>query len=100
MGKQYIELVAGRTDPELRATLVDVQHEVASLNAVAAPILFPELADQPGFVELINTGQATIRGLALLAFVDEAEAERACPVTRQHLTLLRPELFGNAERSR
>ncbi len=97
----YIELlVAARTDPELRATLADVQHEVASLNAVAAPILFPELAEEAGFVELINTGQAAIRGLALLAFVDEAEAERAWPVTRQHLTLLRPELLGNTEPSR
>lgn len=97
----YIELlVAARTDPELRATLADVQHEVTSLNAIAAPILFPELADRAGFVELINTGQATIRGLALLAFVDEAEAERAWPITRQHLTLLRPELLGNTEPSR
>ena len=92
--------MAARTDPELRATLADVQHEVASLNAVAAPILFPELADQAGFVELINTGQAAIRGLALLAFVEEAEAERAWPATRQHLTLLRPELFDDTEPSR
>jgi hypothetical protein len=55
------------------------------------------MADQPGFVDLINTGQAAIRGLALLAFVDEAEAERAWPVTRQHLNLLRPELLSNVQ---
>jgi hypothetical protein len=59
-----------------------------------------EFEAMAGFVELINTGQAAIRGLALLAFVDEAEAERAWPVTRRHLTLLRPELFSNAEPSR
>ncbi len=97
----YIELlVAARTDPELRATLADVQHEVASLNAAAAPIIFPEMADQPGFAQLIDTGQAAIRGLALLAFVDEAEAERTWPITRQHLIALRPELFSKAEPSR
>lgn len=97
----YIELlVAARTDPELRATLAEVQHEVASLNAAAAPILFPEMADQPGFTQLIDTGQAAIRGLALLAFVDEAEAERAWPVTRRHIIALNPELISNTEPSR
>lgn len=97
----YIELlVAARTDPELRATLAEVQDEVASLNAAAAPILFPEMADQPGFTQLIDTGQAAIRGLALLAFVDEAEAERAWPVTRRHIIALNPELISNTELSR
>jgi hypothetical protein len=97
----YIELlVVARTDPELRATLADVQHEVATLNAAAAPILFPELADQPGFAQLIDTGQAAIRGLALLAFVDEAEAERAWPITRQHIIALNPDFISNSKPSR
>lgn len=97
----YIELlVAARTDPELRATLADVQHEVATLNAAAAPILFPELAEQPGFAQLIDTGQAAIRGLALLAFVDEAEAERAWPITRQHIIALNPDFISNSKPSR
>ena len=96
----YIELlVAARTDPELRATLAGVQHEVAALNAAAAPILFPELADQPGFAQLIDTGQAAIRGLALLAFVDEAEAERAWPITRQHIVALNPDFISNSKSS-
>jgi hypothetical protein len=76
-----------------------VQHEVVSLNAAAAPILFPELADQPGFAQLIDTGQAAIRGLALLAFVDEAEADRAWPITRQHIIALNPDFIRNAEPS-
>jgi AcrR family transcriptional regulator len=81
-------LVAARTDPELRATLAEVQHEVAALNAAAIPILFPEMADEPGFAQLIDTGQAAIRGLALLAFIDPAEAEKAWPSTRAHIIAL------------
>jgi AcrR family transcriptional regulator len=97
----YIEmLVAARTEPELRETLADLQHEVANLNEAAAPILYPEMADQPEFVQLIETGQAAIRGLALLAFIDEAEAQRMWPITRRHLIALKPELISNTEPSR
>jgi hypothetical protein len=92
-------LVAARTGPELRATLANTQREVVTLNAAAAPTLFPELAGQPGVAQLIDTGQATIRGLALLAFVDEAEAERVWPITRQHIIALNPELISNSKPS-
>jgi AcrR family transcriptional regulator len=81
-------LLAARTDPELRAVLVEVQHELASLNKTAAAVLLPEMSGQSGFMQVIDTAQATIRGLALLAILDEDEAERAWPATRGHIIQL------------
>jgi AcrR family transcriptional regulator len=81
-------LLAARTDPELRATLVEVQHELAGLNATAAAVLFPEVSDQPGFMQVVDTAQAAIRGLALVAILDEEDAERAWPITRAHIVQL------------
>jgi AcrR family transcriptional regulator len=89
--------VAARTNAELRATLAELQHGVGDVNAVAVHILYPELADQPGFVQVIETGQAATRGLALLAFVDEAEADAAWPAVRAHLIELTAEFIANAE---
>jgi AcrR family transcriptional regulator len=95
-----IELwVAARTDTDLRATLAELQHESADLNGVAARILYPEMADQPGFAQVIDTGLAAIRGLALLAFVDEAEADAAWPAARAHIVELSAEFIANAEAS-
>jgi AcrR family transcriptional regulator len=91
-------LLAARTDAELRATLADVQHELASLNATATAVLFPEMSDQPGFMHVIDTAQAAIRGLALLAILDEKEAERAWPITRDHIIQLSTQ-FINASKS-
>jgi AcrR family transcriptional regulator len=91
--------VAARTDAELRATLGELQHEAARLNVVAARILYPEMADEPGFAQVIDTGQAAIRGLALLAFVDEAEADAAWPALRAHIIELSAEFIANAEAS-
>jgi AcrR family transcriptional regulator len=91
--------VAARTDADLRATLAKLQHEVAQLNALAAPILFPEMADQRGFAQVIDTGQAAIRGLALLAFVDESEADAAWPAVRAHIIELSRDFIDNAEAS-
>jgi AcrR family transcriptional regulator len=90
-------LVAARTDPDLRETLVEVQHESALLNILAARILYPEMADEPGFAQVVETGQAAIRGLALLAFVDEAEADAAWPAVRAHIMDLSAEFIANAE---
>jgi AcrR family transcriptional regulator len=90
-------LVAARTDPDLRETLVEVQHESALLNVLAARILYPEMADERGFAEVVETGQAAIRGLALLAFVNEAEADAAWPAVRAHIMDLSAEFIANAE---
>ncbi|HEX4466575.1 MAG TPA: helix-turn-helix domain-containing protein [Solirubrobacteraceae bacterium] len=81
-------LVAARTDPELRVTLIDVQREAAELNAAAIPVLFPEVSDQQRFAELVDTGQAAIRGLAMLAFVDPETAQEMWPITRAHIIAL------------
>jgi AcrR family transcriptional regulator len=93
-------LVAARTDDELRATLAELQHEAAYLNTVAARILYPEMAGQPGFAQVIDTGQAAIRGLALLACVDEEEADAAWPAVRAHIIELSAEFIADAEASR
>src|SRR4029077_2328338 len=77
--------IAARTDADLRATLADLQHAVPQLNRVGAQILYPEIADQPGFAQLIETGQAAMRGLATLAFVDETDADAAWPALRAHI---------------
>jgi AcrR family transcriptional regulator len=81
-------LIAARTDAGLRETLVDVQHELTGLSAAATAVLFPELSDQPGFPPVIDTAQAAIRGLALIAILDEDEAERIWPITRDHIIQL------------
>jgi len=80
--------VAARTDPELRGNLVEVQRYGARRIVAAGPILYPELANRPGLAELIATGQATLRGLALLRFVNDADADRVWPATRAHLIAL------------
>ncbi len=81
-------LIAARTDAGLRETLVDVQHELAGLSAAAVAVLFPELSDQPGFMQVILTAQAAIRGFSLLAILDEDEVEREWPITRAHIIQL------------
>jgi AcrR family transcriptional regulator len=80
-------LLAARTDEELRTTLVEVQRELAGLSVAAAAVMFPELSD-PGFMSVIDTAQAAIRGLALVAILDEAQAERAWSTTRAHIIQL------------
>jgi AcrR family transcriptional regulator len=92
-------LVAARTDDDLRATLVELQHETAQLNVLAARILYPEMADQPGFAQIIDTGQAAIRGLALRAFVDAPEADAAWPAVRAHIMELSSAFIADAEAS-
>ncbi len=92
-------LLAARTDPELRAVLVEVQHELASLNRTAAAVLFPEVSDQSGFMQVIDTAQAAIRGLALLAVLDEDQAEQAWPITRRHIIQLSAPFIAASEDS-
>ncbi len=81
-------LFAARTDPALRATQAEMQRELIGFNAVAAATLFPEVSDQSGFMEVVDTAQAAIRGLALIATLDEDEAERAWLGVRAHIVQL------------
>jgi hypothetical protein len=91
--------VAARTDADLRATLAELQHEVPHLNDVAAHIVYPELAEQPGFAQVIETGLSAMRGLAMTAFVDEADADTAWPALRAHILELSAKFIANAEAS-
>jgi len=77
--------VAARTDLELREELIDAEHDGALVAASAARMLTPELAQRPGFAQLLATGRATMRGLAMARFVNDAGADTAWPATRAHL---------------
>jgi AcrR family transcriptional regulator len=77
--------VAARTDSELRKNLVVAQRDLAKWVHRSSRVLYPELVEQPGFSRLIATRLATMRGLAMLRFVDEQGAEEAWPATRAHL---------------
>jgi AcrR family transcriptional regulator len=80
--------IAARTDPELRSSLADVQREVASRGALARAHMFPEAVRHPGFAQCVATALAAIRGLALLAFLNDTSPAEQWPATRAHLTLL------------
>ena len=81
-------LVAARTDKELRVRLRAAERDNAHLYVTGARAIFPELVDQPGFQELMATGLATLRGLAMLRFISDVGAEQAWPATRTHLSAL------------
>jgi AcrR family transcriptional regulator len=77
--------VAARTDPEVRAALVDVERDVGMRVADGIAQLFPEQAGSRQFVEIVTTGLATMRGLAMLQFVGRKQVDDAWPATRRHL---------------
>lgn len=77
--------VAARTDPSLRRGLAEAQHEAVEMVAVTARHLLPEQAGRPGFVELIWTVLAALRGMVLLGFVSPSEREAAWAAGRTHL---------------
>ncbi len=55
-----------RTDAELRAHLLEVEHELDRQTLELGSRLFPDLAAQADFEGLIEMAVATVRGLALL----------------------------------
>jgi hypothetical protein len=77
--------VAGRTDPSLRQRLAEAQREAVEMVAVTARHLLPEQAAQPGFVELISTVLAALRGMVVLGFVSPTDRETAWAAGRTHL---------------
>jgi AcrR family transcriptional regulator len=91
-------VVAARTDPELRETGADAIRHLSRWNEVGAPVSVPELAGQPGLVELMETFQATMRGLALLTFGTNTDPDAAWPATRAHLLALGALFAAGAER--
>jgi hypothetical protein len=81
--------VAARTDPELKESLVAVEHDVSKAIAEAGPALMPEIAKQSDFQTDVQAAIAAIRGLALLKFVeDPAETERRWKRTKKRLMSL------------
>jgi AcrR family transcriptional regulator len=81
-----IELwVAARTDPELRGELIAAEQDGARLVAATVHALYTEIAEKPGFGDLIASGRATLRGLAMARFVDDSGTEQAWPVIRAQL---------------
>jgi AcrR family transcriptional regulator len=82
--------VAGRTDPELRAELLQVERGVTRTVWESAGELFGDLADQPDFQDTMETVLSTMRGLALLGLLsqDRREMKRRWLTTRARLLLL------------
>jgi len=95
-----IELgIGARTDPELLQHIAVPHDETARLNAIAAPILFPEHAERPELIPLIVSGQSTMRGLALLGLAGEADPDPLWPATRAHIMAMNAQVLGDPELS-
>lgn len=89
--------VAARTNLELRDRLAPVQREAIAASSSVAARLFPRAAAHAPPAAVMDTALGTLRGLALLRFVDPAAAEAMWPSTRQHLLML---AFGRLQRGR
>jgi AcrR family transcriptional regulator len=81
---------AGRTDPELREHLVKIEREFDRQTIELARRLFPEAAERPDFVDLIELAASTIRGLALLdtLHAGRERSRRQWPFCRERLAEL------------
>ncbi len=79
-------LIAARTEPALRQTALELGRDIGSWNEFVPAQLFGELAHKPGFVELIATGLAAMRGLAIASFTgDDESGDRAWPAMRAQM---------------
>jgi AcrR family transcriptional regulator len=95
-----IELgIGARTDPELLQHIAVDHDEIGRLNAMAAPILFPEHAERPELIPLIVSGQAAMRGLALLGLAGEADPDPLWPATRAHIMAMNAQVLDDPELS-
>ena len=88
--------VAARTDTELRQTLNEAQRDGAHWIVTGGQMSYPELAERPGFQELAATGWASMRGLAMLRLVNEADADAAWPAARTHMLTLLAQFASDA----
>ncbi len=83
------ELVAAaRTDAELRDLLAPMQRQAVAATGMVAGQFFPRAAPGAALPALMDTALATMRGLALLGFVDPPAADAMWESTRRHLLTL------------
>jgi len=87
--------VAARADPELRRRIVGAHDEMTRWNELGASMLYPEYADRPELLELIETGQATMRGLALAGLTGESNPDHAWPMVRSHILAMSYAVLGD-----
>lgn len=92
-------LVAARTNPEIRSSLVAAQRERSRWIETVGPTLYPELSTRRGFADLVMTGQATMRGLAMLGLAGDTDAGAAWVAARSQLLALADQLPLVAETS-
>lgn len=88
---------AGRTNPDLRERCADTPEQTRAMIELGAPVLYPDLAGSPDLVPLIMTGQATMRGLILMATAGQVDAEVAWPEAREHLLAMSAAVLGVPE---
>jgi AcrR family transcriptional regulator len=87
--KALLEIAIGaRTDSALANTIVGSHEEMNELNAAGIPLLFPEHADRPQLGALVATGQAAMRGLALVGLTGDGDPDALWPHTREHILAL------------
>jgi AcrR family transcriptional regulator len=79
-----------RTDPELRAHLVEVERALDRQTLELARRLFPRAAERPDFERLVEMSVATVRGLALLDTLHPGgrRGARQWPFCRERLAAL------------
>jgi hypothetical protein len=86
-----IDLLAdARTDAELRAHMVEVEHTFDRQAVELTRRLFASVADAPDFEHLVRFAMATVRGLALLDTLDpdEGRGDQQWQFCRARLTEL------------
>ena len=95
-----IELAIGaRTDTELLRHIAGAHDEMSRLNAMVAPILFPEHTERAELVPLIASAQSMMRGLALTGLAGEADPDPLWPATRAHILAMIAQVLDDPELS-
>ena len=81
-------VVAARTDGELRELVAPMQRQAVAATATVAAQFFPRAGPPTALPALMDTALASMRGLALLGFVDPPAADAMWESTRRHLLTL------------
>jgi AcrR family transcriptional regulator len=89
--------IAARTDVGLRERFAPVQRDAIAASSAVTAHLFPRATGDPQRLALIDTALATMRGLALLGFVDPPAADAMWPTMRRQLLAL---AFERSDRRR